>query len=46
MSMLEFYEALARIAEEANFPPGPGLFEVCLYEKKYYIYIYTVILLI
>jgi hypothetical protein len=28
MSLLEFYEALARIAEEASLPPGPGLYGV------------------
>lgn len=27
MSQIEFYEALGRIAEEANLPPGPGVYE-------------------
>jgi len=26
MSLLEFYEAIARLAEEANLPPGSGLY--------------------
>jgi hypothetical protein len=30
MNIVEFYEGLARVAEEASLAPGPGIIEVNL----------------
>ncbi len=40
MTLVEFYEALARVAEEASLPVGPGVVEVVCFFFCVCVFIY------